>query len=226
MARTRPRPLRGRFLKRPHRFAARVQLATGRAITAHLANPGRLTGTIAPGRTVYLDGPYPPPRSLRFTVVAIREPSALVGVLTTYANRVFPTLLMSGLFPELPGGEIKAEVRRGASRFDFQVGRMLVEVKSVTLARGRAGLFPDAVTERGARHCEELTQLRRRGVPTAICFLAQRGDVDSVAPEDDVDPDFGVALREAAEGGVVVVAAALDITPLGARSARRIPVLL
>ena len=96
----------------------------------------------------------------------------------------------------------------------------------VTLAHGSAGLFPDAVTARGTRHCDELAALARAGTACTIVFVAQRGDVESVAPEDGVDPVFGVALRAAARAGVQVLACALDLTPAGARAARRIPVLL
>ena len=102
----------------------------------------------------------------------------------------------------------------------------MVEVKSVTLASGTAGLFPDAVSARAARHCDELAALAAAGHPTAIVFVAQRGDVESVAPEDEIDPAFGVALRGAAKAGVLVLACALDITPEGATRARRVPVLL
>jgi sugar fermentation stimulation protein A len=155
-----------------------------------------------------------------------------VGTVTTYANRVFPVLLSAGLFPELHAAfaadtvEIRREVVHGRSRFDFEIGGRFVEVKSVSLANGSAGLFPDAVTARGARHCDELAALARRKRPTAIVFVAQRGDVESVAPEDEVDPVFGAALRGAAAAGVQVLACALDLTPAGARAARRIPVLL
>ena len=68
--------------------------------------------------------------------------------------------------------------------------------------------------------------LARRRRPTAIVFVAQRGDIESVAPEDEIDPDFGRALRGAARAGVLVLACALDLTPRGARAARRVPVLL
>jgi len=47
-----------------------------------------------------------------------------------------------------------------------------------------------------------------------------------VAPEDEIDPEFGRALRGAARAGVLVLACALDVTPRGARAARPIPVIL
>jgi DNA-binding sugar fermentation-stimulating protein len=168
-----------------------------------------------------------------------------VGTNTIYANRVFPSLVSHGLFPELSrrtgsgarasgadcasrtgqeaaAGAIQSEVVHGRSRFDFKMGDMMVEVKSVTLASGPAGAFPESA----ARHCDELAALSRAGRPTAIVFVAQRGDIESVAPEDDVDPAFGVSLRGAAQAGVHVLACVLDITPHGAARARRVPVVL
>jgi sugar fermentation stimulation protein A len=271
LATVRSVPLRATFIERPHRFAARCTLRGGRVVEAHVPNPGRLTGVLAPRGQVLLDGPYPPARALPYTMVAARvggsgittrsrgrrQPSRAghetcssvwVGTNTLYANRVFPALLSGGLFPEFDGASIRAEVAHGRSRFDFQVGGMMIEVKSVTLTRigfttgarrqelaartgcetafGVAGAFPDAVSARAARHCDELAALCSSGHPAAIVFVAQRGDVESVAPEDDVDPVFGTAIRRAAEAGVLVLACALEIAPEGATRARRVPVLL
>jgi len=188
-------------------------------------------------------GPLQPPHAGCET-----GPAVWVGTNTLYANRVFPALFAHGLVPEFDRTSstacatrlddaartgrrtaafmIRAEVVHGHSRFDFQVGGMMVEVKSVTLASGGAGRFPDAVSARAARHCDELAALAAAGHPAAIVFVAQRGDVESVAPEDAIDPAFGVAIRAAATAGVLVLACAIDITPRGAARARRVPVLL
>jgi len=223
LATARRRPLRGTFIERPHRFAAICRRRGGEIVAAHVPNPGRLTGVIAPRCEVLLDGPFPPPRSLVYTMVAAKPADTWIGTNTIYANRVFPSLLARGLFPELDPGPIRAEVPCGRSRFDFRIGSMFVEVKSVTLAEGTAGKFPDAVSARAARHCDELAALARTGERCAIVFVAQRGDIESVSPEDDIDPVFGVAIRAAAEAGVLVAACALDITPAGASRARRVP---
>jgi sugar fermentation stimulation protein A len=229
LATVRRTPLHATFVERPHRFAAWCVLRGGTDVGAHVPNPGRLTGVLAPRCKVLLDGPHPATRALPYTMLAARpgrEPGAVwVGTNTIYANKVFPALVAHGLFPELDGSTIRAEVVHGRSRFDFQVGGVMVEVKSVTLASGTAGAFPDAVSARAARHCDELAALAQSGRPTAICFVAQRGDVESVRPEDGIDPAFGVALRAASGAGVLVLACALDITPAGAARARRIPVM-
>jgi len=226
LAAARAKPLIAAFIERPHRFAAICRRRGGEVVAAHVPNPGRLTGVIGPRCAVLLDGPYPPPRSLVYTMVAARAGGTWVGTNTLYANRVFPALVTRGLFPELEAGPVRAEVAHGRSRFDFQIGSMFVEVKSVTLAEGRAGRFPDAVSARAARHCDELAALARGGRRSAIVFVAQRGDVESVSPADDIDPAFGAALRAAAPAGVLVLACALEITPAGASRARRLPVLL
>lgn len=221
--------LRARFIERPHRFAARVELADGSIVEAHLANPGRLTGVLAPGCDVLLDGPFPPPRVLPYTMLAARVGRVWAGTVTTYANHVFPSLLRAGIFPELGGGDegaIRREVAHGRSRFDFETGGWLVEVKSVSLSDGGAGLFPDAVTARGTRHSEDLAHLARRGRSTAIVFVAQREDIASVSPADAIDPAFGRALRAASRAGVVVLACALRMRVRGATAARRVPVRL
>lgn len=218
------RPSAARFVERPHRFAAVATLADGTRVEAHVANPGRLTGVLPPGCEILVDGPLPPPRALRYNALAARRGRTWVGLVTTYANRVFPALLRAGLFPELSDGVTRAEVPHGRSRFDFLAGARLVEVKSVSLADGRAGLFPDAVTARGAKHCDELARLARRGTPTAIVFVAQRGDVGSVSPAEQIDPDFARALRKAARAGVLVLACALRLGTTGATAARRVEV--
>jgi sugar fermentation stimulation protein A len=218
-------PLEGRFVERPNRFIARVSLA-GDVVTAHLPDPGRLTGTLVPGCEVLLDGPYALPRRCAYRLAAVRQGPTLVSTVPAWANCLFAELWRRGAFPEVPSGELASEVVQGRSRFDFRAGDMLVEVKSVTLADGPRGLFPDAVTSRGARHCLELAKLGRRGTPAALVFIAQRGDVASIEPAEAIDPVFARALCTAATRGVRVLAAAVEIGPTGAANARRIPVLL
>lgn len=146
-----------------------------------------------------------------------------MGTITTYANQVFAELWRRGEFPELPGDRLAKEVVHGHSRFDFQVDGHFVEVKSVTFARERRALFPDAVTARGARHCLELAEFGRAA---AIVFVAQRGDVDSITPAAELDPKFANALGCAAAVGIQVLGCRVEITPAGARAASRIPVIL
>ena len=79
---------------------------------------------------------------------------------------------------------------------------MLVEVKSVSLVEQTVGKFPDAPTERGRRHVEELIDLKRKGHRTAVVFVSQRSDTRSITSNDVIDPEFGKRLREAKQAGV------------------------
>ena len=89
------------------------------------------------------------------------------------------------------------------SRFDFLLQSpkkrpLLVEVKSVTLCIGGIGLFPDAPTQRGARHVRELKQVSSSGLDAMIVFIAQREDIMEVSAHKETDPKFADAIKEAA----------------------------
>jgi sugar fermentation stimulation protein A len=224
MTRVATKPIRARFLERPNRFKVVAELEDGSVVGAHCPNPGRLTGTISPRCEVLLDGPFPPPRQLAYTMVAAREARTWVGTLTTYANQLFPVLWKEGLFPELSGRRLASEVRHDRSRFDFRLDKTFIEVKSVTMRQGRLALFPDAVTARGARHCRELAEISKSGIPAAIVLVGQRGDVDTIRPAVEIDPGFAAALRDAADAGVTVLGCAAQMTIWGARRVRRVKV--
>ncbi len=225
-------PTRAVFVSRPHRFAALCRLETGEVVEAHLPNPGRLTGTAAPGRAVLLDGPLnDPKRSLQWTCLAMREPTAWVGTVTTAANRALPALIEGGWLKELGSPlRLEAEVRRGHSRFDWRLSfadedPLWVECKSATLrAPHRTVSFPDAVTQRGTRHLRELGAMAGAGERCAVVFVAQRADVRRFTTAREIDPAFAEALAWARGEGVLVLAASVRIGPRGLQPHRRLEV--
>ena len=68
--------------------------------------------------------------------------------------------------------------------------------------------------------------LKAGGDRAALLFVVQRGDCEVVEPADDIDPDYGAALREAVAAGVELVAVRARVGPAGIRFERRIPVAL
>jgi len=102
----------------------------------------------------------------------------------------------------------------------------LVEVKSVTLVEEGVGLFPDAVTARGARHLRELVAAHQRGYRCVVLFVAQRGDVRAVAPHEANDPSFATALRSAYGSGVELMAYTCQVTLSEVKLDKPIPVWL
>ena len=179
--------------------------------TVHVANTGAMTGLADPGSPVLISDSGNPARKLRFSWELVRCGRTWACVNTAVANRVVAWWLRSGRLYSGQGA-IRAEPRHGSTRFDFLVGDDLwIEVKTVTLAEGRVGRFPDARSERAARHARELAAMPGRRV---LLFFVARADVDEVHPAWDIDPDYAKALCDAVGAGV-------EVRAVGARFDRR-----
>lgn len=225
--------LEGRLLKRYKRFLADVELDDGTVVTAHCPNTGSLLGCMEPGSRVVLRDSQDPRRKLRYTFQSIRVGRSLVNVDTALPNAVVADAVARGAVPELAGyASLRREVAYGrGSRIDLLLEaegrpRCFVEIKSTTLARGRTALFPDAVTARGRKHLAELSDAVRAGDRAVQFFFVSRGDVARFAPADDIDPDYGRALRAAAEAGVELLAYAARVRPDRLELARRLSIEL
>jgi sugar fermentation stimulation protein A len=111
---------------------------------------------------------------------------------------------------------IKQEYTYGNSRFDFymenQTGKILMEVKGVTLERDGIGYFPDAPTERGVKHINELIRAKKEGYAAYLAFVIQMNGIKEVRPNIDTHPEFGKALDEALQEGVKILFLSCNIT--------------
>ncbi len=228
-------PLAGKLVQRYKRFLADVETEGGEIVTVHCANPGSMKGTRSPGSQVRCSESRNPRRRLRHTLEMIRVGRVWVGLHTLRANQLAARALERGAIPALAGyAKVRPEVKvRDGTRLDFGLDGhpddrrpAFVEVKSVTLADGRAGRFPDAVTERGRRHLDTLIDLRGQGSRAILLFVAQRADVDWVEPADDIDPAYGQALRDAATAGVEIHAVRARVRRDGIRLEATLPVRL
>jgi sugar fermentation stimulation protein A len=116
-----------------------------------------------------------------------------------------------------PIEQVKAETVHGDSRFDFSFVKdgtlCFLEVKGVTLETDGVCAFPDAPTERGAKHLRGLIQAAREGYGGYVLFVIQMSDVKYLHPNDITDPVFAAALREASENGVTILAMDCAVTP-------------
>jgi sugar fermentation stimulation protein A len=86
-------------------------------------------------------------------------------------------------------------------------------------------LFPDCVSDRGARHLRELIRLKALGLRPVQLYCVQRGDVNEVRPADGIDVEYGRMLREAIAAGVEVLAYRARVTCDEIRLLDRIPVV-
>lgn len=213
--------LEGRLVRRYKRFFADVELADGTLVTAHCPNTGSLKGCLVEGGRAILRDSQDLERKLRYVWQAIEVDGTLVNVDTGLPNRVVHEAVVAGAIPELAGyDEARREVKYGEnSRIDILLSKKrskklcYVEVKNTTLAQGRTALFPDAVTERGRKHLRELTAMVADGHRAVQFFFVSRDDVRTFAPADEIDPEYGAALREAAAAGVEVLAYSARVSP-------------
>lgn len=231
-----PSPLvKGELIRRYKRFLADVRLADGAVVTAHCANPGSMMGLSNPGIPAWLSKSLDPRRKLAYGLELVEVDAgggpALVGINTSYPNRLVAEALNHQRIPELAGyPSVRREVRYGrASRVDFVLagdGRppCYVEVKNVHLMRA-AGLaeFPDSVTARGARHLAELAQVARAGHRAVMLFVVQRPDAHEMGLAGDIDPAYRAAFDAATEAGVETLVYACDVSEAEIVVARPLP---
>jgi sugar fermentation stimulation protein A len=225
------------LVRRYKRFLADVILASGEQITAHVANPGAMTGLAAPGTRVWLSKSDNPKRKLPYSwelaEVDLGSGLELVGVNTGHPNPLVGAAIATGAIAELGGyGALRREVKYGRnSRVDFlleQEGKPLcfVEVKNVHLMRA-TGLaeFPDSVTARGAKHLDELAAMVVQGHRAMMVYLVQIGSADRMALARDIDPGYAAAFDRARSLSVEAVAYRCVISMDGITVAGAVPVL-
>lgn len=204
----------GRFIDRPNRFIAHVEIA-GQVQTVHVKNTGRCRELLVPGATVYLQHSDDPGRKTAWDLIAVEKGERLINMDSQAPNRVFREWAEAGQF--LPGLTLlKPETTYGTSRFDFYAeagGRQhFIEVKGVTLEEDGVVRFPDAPTERGVKHIEELIRAKDDGYECWVCFVVQMPDMKWLEPNDATHPQFGEALRRAAQAGVHILALDCAVT--------------
>ncbi len=225
--------IKGRLLRRYKRFLADVELDTGGQITAHTANPGRMTGLTKPGSQVFLTYHDSPKRKLKYSWELVRVGRSLVGINPHLANSLVAEGIERGVVVELDGyAELRREVAYGTRgsradmRLDGHASRppATVEVKNATLIEGELALFPDAPTERGRKHLRELMDVVRAGERAALVFVVQRRGCAAVAPADAIDPEYGELLREATRVGVEVLAYRAKVGTREVKLIERMPV--
>lgn len=211
----------GIFLSRPNRFIANV-LIDGKEEVAHVKNTGRCRELLREGFRVWLEISSNPTRKTKYDLVAAEKEREDLPPLFINLDSQIPNdcagewLPKSNLFSE--DAKIRREVTYKNSRFDFSVeekdGRIsFLEVKGVTQEINGKVLFPDAPTERGVKHIEELIKAKEEGFGAYILFVIQMKGIKSLSPNDETHKAFGDALRKAHKAGVRILAVDSIVTP-------------
>jgi sugar fermentation stimulation protein A len=214
-----PSPLvRGALIQRYKRFLADVRLDDGRLVTATCPNTGSMLGLTAPGSPVWLSESDSETRKYRFTWELVEadlgKGPLLVGINTGLPNKLVAEALEAKRIKHLAGyAGLRREVKYGRnSRIDLLLecarkGLCYVEIKNVHLSR-RHGLaeFPDSVTQRGAKHLAEMSDMVRQGHRAVMVFLIQRAEAKRLAFARDIDATYGQAFDAARAAGVEAIA--------------------
>lgn len=214
--------VKAEFISRPNRFVALVKLG-GKEISVHVKNTGRCKELLVPGAVVYLeDFTYRQgKRKLPYDLIAVEKGNLLINMDSQAPNKVVKEALENGsvTLPEMSElSLVKSEKVYGDSRFDFYLKDVngkegFAEVKGVTLEQNGIASFPDAPTERGIKHLNELVQAKKNGYYSYIIFIIQMSGMKLFTPNDKCHADFGKALRYSAENGVILLAYSCGVTP-------------
>lgn len=217
----------GRFLARPNRFIAHIEINEQVEI-CHVKNTGRCQELLVPGAQVWCQKSNNPARKTRYDLIAVQKGSKLINMDSQAPNAAVKEWLLANGLGKIEN--LKPESFHGSSRFDFSFTKngnpCLLEVKGVTLENDGVCAFPDAPTERGARHLRHLTQAATEGHQCYVLFVIQMADAAYLRPNDDTDPNFGRALRDAAAAGVTVLAMDCQVTEQSMTIQNPVPVVL
>ena len=204
----------GIFRDRPNRFIAHVEI-NGLLETVHVKNTGRCRELLVPGARVFCQHFDSPTRKTKFDLICVQKGEYLINMDSQAPNAAVKEWLLSGGLGDI--SNLRPETVHEDSRFDFAFYKdgkqCFLEVKGVTLEQDGVCAFPDAPTQRGAKHLRGLQRAAAQGYGAYVLFVIQMKPVRFLHPNDATDPDFGAALRQAAIAGVEVLAVDCHVSP-------------
>lgn len=217
----------GTFLARPNRFIAHIDI-DGQTEVVHVKNTGRCRELLPVGAQVWCQKSDNPSRKTKYDLITVRKGRRLINMDSQAPNIAAREWLLAGGLGQAEN--VRAETTHGDSRFDFSFTlegkQCFLEVKGVTLENDGVCAFPDAPTERGAKHLRGLQKCVEEGFGGFVLFVIQMSDVKYLHPNDATDPNFGRALREAAAAGVKVLAVDCAVTEDSMAIRNFVPVVL
>lgn len=204
----------GIFKERPNRFIAYVEIA-GKTEVCHVKNTGRCKELLAPGVKVYLEESDNPDRKTKFDLISVYKGEKLFNIDSSAPNKVFGEWVKnSDYFKNVT--LVKPEKKYGNSRFDFYIEaedrKIYAEVKGVTLEKDGVLMFPDAPTERGVKHINELVECVKDGFDAYAVFVIQTDEAKYFIPNIETHKEFAAALKNALKNGVKVLCLTCNVT--------------
>ncbi len=219
--------VRGIFRERPNRFIALIEIDGGVQL-CHVKNTGRCRELLPPGARVWCRYDSNPRRKTHYDLICVEKNGRLINMDAQAPNGAAYAFLSSGGLGRLE--ELRPECTFEDSRFDFSFlkegRRCFLEVKGVTLEDQGIVRFPDAPTARGVKHLHGLQRAAQAGLGAYVLFVVQMENVRYLEPNDNTDPAFGEALRQAVQAGVQILAMDCAVTPATMELRKPVPVVL
>lgn len=238
----------GTFLRRPNRFIAYIDVA-GREVISHVPNTGRLRELLVPGAEVLLSYHPSALRKTEYELRMVKKEGLWVSIDSQLPNLLAHEAIANDVIPELSGyTNIRREVVYQNSRFDLQLSsptgdhnichndgnslsagsepNCFVEVKGVTLEREGWSYFPDAPTERGRKHIDELIHAVQHGYRAALLFVVQTEKPAGFSPNAITDPAFAEKVGRAYRAGVEILAYRCTVSSEEVTIVDKLPVVL
>ena len=216
----------GLFIDRPNRFIANVEI-NGKKTVCHVKNTGRCKELLISGTKVYLQHSDNPSRKTEFDLIAVEKGNILINIDSAAPHQAAAEYIRK-IFGE--NAVIKQEVKYGTSRIDFFIEsngeKWFIEVKGVTLEQNGRAYFPDAPTLRGVKHLNELCAAVKEGYRACALFIIQMKGVSAFSPNNVTHPEFGKALKRAAESGVIIKAVDCLVAKNGMTADKEVEVIL
>ena len=201
----------GVLIKRYKRFFVDIKVRN-KVITAHCPNTGSMMGLLKKGNKVWFTKSNDKKRKLKYTLQIIEVNGEKIGVNTHLTNKIFYEALLDGKIIDLKKNDVlfKEKKFNQNTRFDFFIKKsekgIFIEVKNVTLSRIKnIAEFPDAVTERGLKHLNELIEAKNRGFDIYLAFIIQREDCKKFKIAKDIDPKYKKLLTYALKNKLKVI---------------------
>ena len=201
----------GALIKRYKRFFVDIKVQN-KVITAHCPNTGSMMGLLKNGNKVWFTETNDSTRKLKYTLQIIEVDGKKVGINTHLTNKIFYEALLNGKIINIKKTDVlfKEKKFNTNTRFDFFIKNSgkgtFIEVKNVTLSRFKnIAEFPDAVTERGLKHINELLEAKKRGFDIYLAFIIQREDCKNFKIAEDIDPKYKKLLTFALKNKLKVI---------------------
>lgn len=190
---------KAKFIERPNRFKAICE-KDGKLVTCHVADPGRLKEIFIKGREVLVVKNKPDLKT-DYKLLAVNVENEWVLLNTSIHSKIGEEAIKRGVLGFIPE-KIQKEVRFGKSRLDYLINeKIFVELKGSNLLLENKCFFPDAPTERGARHLEELIEAKKQGYDAVILFMGIRR-CNCFSPYKELDFKFYKTFKKALKEGV------------------------